>query len=166
LERLEVRFIAASNLAAERYLPFWVLDAHVQIKNRQAGRNVSGLIQSLFAGAESRTPGGNLEFVVPAFQADLDSIVELARRYTRELPSLDERLGERLTGGCYGVEDARKLARFALLAAEVDKPDLLRSIDYAVRFGESRLLGVPFARDGKNWKDAVFGITVLQLVSK
>lgn len=162
LERLEVGFIAAANVAASRYLPFWAIEARLEIRNRRAGRDLSGLIQGLFAGGATKPAGGKHEFVIPAFEADLDSIVELARRYTRELPRLDERLGERLTGGCYGVEDAQRMAHFVVIAAEVDRPDTLRTLDYDIEFGAARLLGVPFAREGESWKDAVFGIRVLE----
>ena len=165
LERVDVQFIAASNVSAERYLPFWAIEADVAIKNRRAGRQLPEMIQGLFGGADRRSSGPSQEFVVPAFRADLNSLVDLTRRYTQELPRLDERLGEKLTGGCYGVEDAKKVAHFALIATEVDKPDTLRALDYTISFGAARLLGVPFARDGKSWKDAVFGIRVLDLVS-
>ncbi len=164
LARLEVQFIAASNVTAERYMPFWVLEAHVELGSRQAGRSMPSLIQSVFGGRGGSSVG-DVEFVVPAFQIDLDATVELARRYTRELPGLGEKIGERLIGGCYGVEDARKLAHFAVVAGEVDKPDTLRNLEYSIRFGGSRLLGVPFAREGENWKDAVFGIRALNLES-
>ena len=98
--------------------------------------------------------------MVPAFQADLDATVDLARRYTRDFPRLDKLLGERLTGGCFDVEDAKKLAHFAVIAGEVDKAGVLRSLDYAIEFGDARLLGVPFARDGDTWKDALYGIRI------
>ncbi|MFQ5528384.1 MAG: hypothetical protein ACE5GX_19285 [Thermoanaerobaculia bacterium] len=163
---LEVQFVAAAHVVAERYLPFWKLEAEVEIRNRQGGRAPRDLMRSLFGGGVSPTASGAVRFVVPAFQADLDSAVELARRYTREFPGLDELLGEKLIGGCYGVEDAQTLAHFALIAAEVDKPDVLRAFDYSIRFGGSRLLGVPFARDGETWKDAVFGVRALDVDSR
>ena len=165
LARLEVLFVAAANIAAERYLPFWVLAAQVEVRNRRAGRTMPDLFQALFGGGggRGRTPTGDVQFVVPAFQADLDSTVELARRYTREFPSLGERLGERLVGGCYGVDDARKLAHFAVLAGEIDEPDVVKSIEVSIRFGDARLLGVPFVRAGDGWQDAIYAIRTLDV---
>ena len=163
LVSLEVQFVAAANVAVEKYLPFWVLDAQVEIRGR-SGRSLPSMISALFsgAGAGSSSDGrpGAGKFVVPAFQAPLDATVELARRYTRDFPRLDQLLGEKLTGGCFDVEDAKKLAHFAVIAGEVDKAGVLRSIDYAIEFGEARLLGVPFARDGDTWKDALYGIRI------
>lgn len=160
LALLEVQFVAASNIAAERYLPFWVLEAEVEVRNRRAGRNMPRLIQAFFSGGSGGAPDGDGRFVVPAFRADLDATTDLTRRYTQALPELNERLGEKLTGGCFGVDDAKKLAHFALIAGEVDKLDTLKTLEYSIRFGGARLLGVPFARDEHGLKDAVYGIRI------
>ncbi len=97
-------------------------------------------------------------FAVPAFHAPLPAVTALARRYTEKLPELGEKLGERLLGGRYGVADAKKLAHYALIASEVDKPDTLRQLRYEIRFGEPRLLGVPFIRRDGRLADAIFAI--------
>lgn len=155
---VEVRFVAAPNVAVERYLPFWLLEARVEI-GAAPKRQMPSLIRSFFDGGDGPESGPG-RFVVPAFQSDLDGAVELARRYTREFPRLDELLGEQLIGGCFGVEDARKFAHFAVIAGEVDKRGVLRSLDYSIEFGTARLLGVPFTRAGDTWKDALFGISI------
>ncbi len=182
LEPVEVAFVAASHVAAERYLPFWVLSARVEIHGRERGRPgrsvsinalldgdwhraIPGLMKGFFGDPPSRDLRGDGEFVVPAFRAPLDSTVELTRRYTDAYPKLDEKLGERLTEGCFGVEDAKKLAHFALIASEVDKPDLLRDLQYSMHFGEARLLGVPFARKDQRgtvetWADSLYGVPI------
>ena len=76
------------------------------------------------------------------------------------LPELGEKIGERLVGGCYGVRDAEKLAHFAVIASEVEKPDVLKQLDYEIRFGTARLLGVPFQLEDETWRDAIYGIKV------
>lgn len=159
LAPLEVRFVSAVHHAAEKYLPFWVLEARVTIAGRSA-RSMPSMIQALFSGATRDSGPSSGQFVVPAFRADLDATVELCRRYTEAFPRLDELLGERLTGGCFDVADARKLAHFSVISGEVDKGGVLRSLDYSIDFGEARLLGVPFAREGDGWKDALYGIRV------
>ena len=160
LAPVEVRFVAAANVAVEKYLPFWLLEAQVEIRGRSGG-SLPSLISAFFGrGGDSREGAGAGTFVVPAFQADLDATVQLARRYTRDFPRLDKLLGEQLTGGCFDVEDAKKLAHFSVIAGEVDKAGVLRSLDYSIEFGEARLLGVPFARDGDAWKDALYGIRI------
>ena len=163
LEPIEVGFVAAANIAAEGYRPFWLLPARLEIRSREAvgAQSLSGFLQSFFGGRQSQAGAAEEgTFVVPAFHAPLAATTELVRRYTRSLPELGERLGERLLGGCYDLEDAKKLAHFALIAAEVEKPDTLRDLDYGIRFGEARLLGVPFSRDGDTWRDAIHGIRV------
>lgn len=163
LEPVEVAFVVAPQVAAERYLPFWHLPARIEIHRRKGtGGGFGGLIKT-FAAVFSGPPGpasAEGAFVVPAFQAPLAAVTELARRYTTAVPSLGEKLGERLVGGRYGVEDARKLAHFALIATEVDKPDTLKELDYRLEFGPGRLLGVPFERAGDGWRDALHGIEI------
>ncbi len=165
LEPVDVAFVAASHIAAHDYRPFWLLPAEVEIRRRGRGRTASytGILRSLLGGSGGGRPvgrGGKGTFAVPAFQAPLEATTRLVRRYTEALPELGEKLGERLLGGCYGVEDAQKLAHFALIASEIEQPDVLRSLDYRIRFGSARLLGVPFSQHGESWEDAIFGIEV------
>lgn len=162
LAPMEVAFVTAPAVAVDRYLPFWLLNADVKIKNRVAtGGGLVGLMGTMFGGdrdpVEQRAEG---VFAVPAFHAPLESVTLLIRRFTESLPSLGERLGERLVGGCYGVEDAKTLVHYALIAGEVGKPDLLKRLKYKVRFGEARLLGVPFVDSNGKLADAFFGIKV------
>ena len=159
LERTEVAFVSSPSVSAELHLPFWLLPARVAIHERDAaGGSLSGLL-ALFSGGD-QSPRGRREgtFAVPAFHASLDSATRLTRQYTEKLPELTERLGERLVGGRYGVEDAQKLAHYAVVASEVEKPDTLRQLRYEIEFGPARLLGVPFVRKERRLVDAVFGI--------
>ena len=164
LEPLEVAFVSAPQVAAERYAPFWVLQATVEILERRAsgGRPVEWL-NSFFtglAGSDERSRKGRGNFVVPAFNCSLESTLELTRSYTRAFPDLGEKLGEKLTGGRYGVGDARKLTHFAVIASEVDKRDTLKQLQYRIEFGSVRLLGVPLVRKDDIWRDGLFGLPV------
>lgn len=161
LERVEVAFVALPGSAARRYLPFWLLPARVTISQRRAsGGSFRGLLD-LFLGDRGEAGGpGEGTFAIPAFDSPLDRITLLARRYTEAFPRLGERLGERLTGGCYGVEDARKLAHFTLIASEAEKPDTLQDLAYEIDFGPPRLLGVPFVEKDGRLVDALFGLPV------
>jgi hypothetical protein len=163
LEPVEVGFVAVPQIAVERFLPFWVLTAVVTIHERQSTGGLPTEWLSLFfsaSGGERSPRRGQGEFVVPAFQTPLGSTLELTRQYTRSFPHLGERLGERLVGGCYGIEDAEKLTHFAVIASEVEKRDTLKQLRYDIEFGEARLLGVPFVRDGDDWKDGLHGVKV------
>jgi hypothetical protein len=160
LERVEVAFVALPGATASRHLPFWLLPARVSFAERQAaGGSFAGLVRFFTGGAsETGSPPGEGTFAIPAFAASLGEVTALARRYTEGLPRLAERLGEKLTGGCRSVADARKLAHFTLIASEAEKPDTLKSLSYTINFGAPRLLGVPFVDRGGRLVDAHFGL--------
>jgi len=164
LAPVEVAFVSLPNRQVDLYLPFWLLPARVEIRERgAAGGGFSGLL-SLFTGGDraASSSGGEGTFAVPAFAAPLGQVTDLTQRYTRKLPELGERLGERLTGGCYQPVDAEKLAHYSLIDTEVAKSDTLQKLDYSIEFGAPRLLGVPFVRQGKSGgvADAYFGVSV------
>lgn len=164
LQPVEVAFAAAPNVAVDSYLPFWVLPGRVKIHQRKASRaSFSGLMSFFLAdGGESGPGPGEGTFAVPAFQCSLGALTALTRAYTQHPLEMGELLGERLLGGRYGVADARKLAHYALIASEVGRPDTLRQLEYEIEFGEARLLGVPFARDGERLTDALLGAAVVE----
>ena len=158
---VDVSFVSLPNKKVDFYLPFWLLPARVSILERTAsGGSLRGLMK-FFLGDNETGPGSSEgTFAVPAFHAPLAVITELTRRYTEVFPTLGERLGERLVGGLYGVEEAQKLARYALVATEVEKPDTLQQFEYEISFGPGKLLGVGFVRHGGSAKDVLFEITL------
>jgi len=159
LVSVEVLFVSLPDKEVDFYLPFWLLPATVTVFERTAtSGSFSGLLRFFLAGGEDEPGGAEGTFAIPAFHAPLATVTELTRRYTEVLPSLGEKLGERLAGGCYGVADAQKLARYALVASEVNRPDTLKQFRYEITFGPERLLGVPFVRDGEQARDAIFAI--------
>ena len=161
LVAVEVAFVALPSLVAELYKPFWLLPARVRILQRTAaGKGFSGLMSFFLGREEPRQTQGEGTFAVPAFHCHLPAATALTRRYTEKLPELGEKLGERLLGGRYGAEDAKKLAHCAVVASEVEKPDTLQNLRYEIEFGPARLLGVPFVHAGEALVDALFGIVV------
>jgi hypothetical protein len=160
LAPVEVAFVALPSVTAEIYRPFWLLPAVIEIQQRSAtGGGFRGLMSFFLGGDDDQPSGGEGIFAVPAFHASLPAVTKLTRSYTEKLPELGERLGERLLGGRYGPLDGRKLAHYALIATEVEKPDTLKQLRYTIRFGAPRLLGVPFVRRNGALVDAVFGIS-------
>ena len=159
LAPMEVAFVALPNVVVELYRPFWLLPATITVHQRDAaGGGFSGLMSFFLGGGDSGPSGGKGTFAVPAFHAPLPAVAALVRRYTEKLPQLGEKMGERLLGGRYGVRDAKKLAHYALIASEVEKPDTLKQLRYEIEFGKPRLLGVPFVHRDAKMVDAVFGI--------
>jgi len=161
LQPVEVSFVATPAQQADEYRPFWLLPAKVQMQERSAtGGGFSGLLGFFLGRSSGPRESGEGTFVIPAFQAPLDVVTQLSQSYTQALPSLGERLGERLCGGRYGVEDAQKLAHYVLIASEVGRPDTLTQLRYEIDFGQPRLLGVPFIRRDQSIADAVFDIAI------
>jgi predicted RNA-binding Zn-ribbon protein involved in translation (DUF1610 family) len=161
LEPVEVSFVSLPNRECDRYLPFWLLPATIEILERTAsGASFGGLMRFFFGGDADDSGNHEGTFAIPAFHAHLSAVTELVRRYTEAVPDLGERLGERLVGGCYGVDDAQKLAHYALVASEVGKPDTLQKFRYEIDFGPSRLLGVPFLEESGTLRDALFNIAL------
>ncbi len=165
LEPVEVAFLLAPNVAVDRYLPFWMLPAKVTLRERQAsGGGFSGLMGFFLGDGGDRGRGpGEGTFAVPAFDCSLAALAALTRAYTERAGEAGERLGERLVGGRYGLGDARKMAHYALIASEIAKPDTLKRLEYEIEFGEARLLGVPFARDGSRLTDALLRAATFDL---
>ena len=159
LHPVEVSFIAVADKQVDFYLPFWLLPATITLYERAAtGGSFAGLMRFFFSDDQEATGERRGTVVVPAFHAALAGTTELTRRFTEALPSLGEKLGERLIGGCYGIEDARKLAHCVLVESEIAKPDTLTDLRYDIEFDAGSLLGVPFVRQGSGARDAVFGI--------
>ncbi len=156
---MEVAFVALPNVAVELYRPFWLLPATITMHQRDAtGGGFRGLMSFFLGGDQQESSGGRGTFAVPAFHAPLPAVTTLVRRYTEKLPELGEKLGERLLGGRYGVGDAKKLAHYALIASEVERPDTLKQLRYEIEFGKPRLLGVPFVHRDAKLVDAIFDI--------
>jgi hypothetical protein len=157
LAPVEVGFVLAPTTPAAGWLPFWLLPARLEILRRDAaGGLLSGLL-GLLAGGEGEAPA-DPAFLIPAFALPIERLVDVAVQYTTRRPHLGERLGERLTGGVHGPEDAAKLAHYALITVEAEKRDTLRDVDYRLELGTPRLLGVPWVAAGGERRDALFGI--------
>jgi predicted RNA-binding Zn-ribbon protein involved in translation (DUF1610 family) len=149
LRPVEVSFVLAPERPVERYLPFWAIPARTRLLQHSQRPTEQG--PSIFA-AEAGT------FVIPAYATPIEHARELALRYTREFPRLGERLGERLTGGRFGVVDAQKLAEVVLVYAEAQGSGTLTELRYEIQFGPARLLGVPFVGEPGSYADAHFGL--------
>jgi hypothetical protein len=161
LRLLETSFVAVSNLQVEEYRPFWLLPAEIHVSGRSSSSaGLAGIWRTLMGDNRSPATSGQGLFAVPAFRAPLEAVTLLVRRYTEALPALAEKLGERLLGGCYGPQDAEKLAHYSLIASEVDSPGVLLELEYELVFGPARLLGVPFVSKADRVMDAIFSIEV------
>ena len=157
LAPVEVGFVLAPTTPAAGWLPFWLLPARLEIVRRDASGGLLAGLLGLLSGGGGEAPA-DPAFLIPAFELPIERLVDVAVRYTTERPNFGERLGERLTGGVHGPEDAAKLAHYALITVEAEKRDTLRDLDYRLELGAPRLLGVPWVAAHGGRRDALFGI--------
>ncbi len=158
---VEVDFLVRADVAAAVYKPFWVLAVEIEIPYREADSAMFSGLLDFFVGSDrgGRGPIAG-ELAVPAFHVEIARAVELCQRYSAEALQARTKLGERIVGGRFDVDDAQKIARYAVIATEVDKPDLLRDLEIRIEFGQARLLGVPFVEQGGVTKDAFFHLVI------
>lgn len=158
---LRVDFVSVSDVEGVVFKPFWAIPAEVHIEGRVA--NPSGFLGILGSFLERGGSGIGMAravFAVPAFKLDIRRAIELSRRYTAEPPEIGERLGKRLVGGCFDIDDAQKIVHYAVIATEVEKRDVLTDLKYRIDFAEPRLLAVPFVSEAGVLKDARFHLVV------
>jgi hypothetical protein len=160
LEPVEVAFTVLKDRVATTYRPFWTLPATVELHDRDAAGGGIGRLLGALLGDRGSGAGSTYEttFVVPAFDCPLEQATALTQRYTEAFPELGEKLGEQLTGGVYSLGDARTLAEYAFLDAQVRQPDTLKQLRYTLDFHGGRLLGVPFIEEHGQQRDAIFGL--------
>ncbi|HEX2253293.1 MAG TPA: hypothetical protein VHQ65_08495 [Thermoanaerobaculia bacterium] len=155
-----VTFLAAPTHPVAGHLPFWWLPARLEILRRAAsGAVLRGLVDFL-TGREEQAGPRETGFAIPAHRLPLARTVALAMRYTMEPPARGELLGERLTGAVLASADAEKLAHYVLIASNVAQSDTLQDFEYDLRFGEPRLLGVPWVTEGNHRVDAFFRLPI------
>jgi hypothetical protein len=136
------------------YQPFWVLRAVVDVRSRSAG----GGFMSAIRGSGGPTEG-EVDFYIPAFEAPLETLKQIAMHFTESQPEYEKTdgRGRALRGCVHSEEFARGFADFVLLSLEAEKPDTMRSIEYTLDFKGSSILAVPFVSlDGRK-KDLISG---------
>jgi len=158
---LQVDFVSVSDLEGVVFKPFWSIPAEVHIEGRVANpAGFLGILGSLLERGGSGVGVARTVFAVPAFKLDIRRAIELSRRYTAEPPEVGERFGKRLVGGCFDIDDAHKIVRYAVIATEVEKRDVVTDLKYHIDFGDPRLLAVPFVSEAGVLKDARFHLVV------
>jgi len=157
LEEVEILF-ASSRLGAPgkrvEYLPFWVMEGEVHVQSREA---LGGFFRSL---RDERSGRISATFYVPCFEAPLSTLKALGETLTREAPDFESSTGRgRTMRGCVHSEDfAKGFADFIFLSLEAEKSDKMRSIDYRIEFGKSKIVAIPFAHEkGNKMKDLLTG---------
>jgi len=157
LKRLRVDFAAPvlQESGEVQYYPFWVLKAEVTVESRVA----SGGFFSSAVWASRPGGSGPTTFYVPGFDAPLDVLKNLGVEFTKHQPSyqIAQDVRRSMKGCVHSEEFARGFADFVFLTLEAERPDVMRSIRYSIRFVESMVLGIPFVSAEGSRKDLLLG---------
>jgi hypothetical protein len=139
------------------YYPFWVFDANVKIRSRDAAGSITGFIMNIF-GKEDQKVG---KFYVPAFETPLESVRKLGLAFTKAQPEFDVLKKGKLKGCSYSSNNAMKFADFIFLSLEAGKSDTLRSISYDLGLSSPKVIAIPFYKlSGSGLMDGIMGISL------
>lgn len=141
--------LPAPGRRAERWLPAWLLDLDVRVRDRvRAGGHPS--------------PGwqGRRRFVLPAFELRLDDLSRLARALAEAAGEVDEVPRAPIHGGVLALEDAVTLARHLLIGDEVRRSDMLASVTVELEISGARLVATPFESAERGLRCAITGVSL------
>ncbi|MCK4806486.1 MAG: hypothetical protein KAT09_02505 [Candidatus Aegiribacteria sp.] len=140
------------------FLPFWKVDASVNILNRVSRKRSSSLVTGVsreFTGrerglTESDSGSRQVRFIFPAFSTNL--VLSTGVRMHREnfLPEKVED-GKRfmVIGGSVGMDDAALLTRAVAVGVEVNRTDYLASVDLEIEVHSAGIYAIG-CTPGKN----------------
>ncbi|KAA0208175.1 MAG: TFIIB-type zinc ribbon-containing protein [Ignavibacteriaceae bacterium] len=139
------------------YKPFWFINAHINIIERDSSGN---FFNNLFGSGNNSA--GELNFYIPAFYCDINSMKNIASQFTLRNPvASPQKYNTKLTGFVYGKSDAKKLAHFIFISFEAEKSDTIKKFKYDMQFRSFSILGIPFFKlQNGRLKDALLGMEV------
>jgi hypothetical protein len=141
----------APGRVARLWRPAWTIETDVTVTDRIR-----------YGGRPTPGSSGRRTFVIPAFALDLADFTRLAQALSAVSGSVGEVPEEPCPGGTLHLEDARTLARYLVVGAEVKKPDTLASVRIELTPVTHRLTALPFTRDGALLQCSVTGVKVAE----
>ncbi len=141
--------VPAPGRHADLWKPAWLIEADVAVGDRvrEGGRKTEGW-------------NARRTFVIPAFATPLGDVTRLARALSERAGATAEVPREPIHGGTLAIEDAVTLIRHILIGDEVRKSDMLASVRVDIEVITSRLVALPFERNGEGLRCAITGVTV------
>jgi hypothetical protein len=143
------RYVAPAVAEPPSWLPFWVYQGQVTIKERktQGGRS---------AEQEARTFWANpRRLFVPAWESELAEARELAQRLLQEQPVLEATTppeGAAFQPTVITAEDARKLLELVVVSLEANRKDWMESLDFDLKLESEVLYLFPAERNEDGWR--------------
>jgi hypothetical protein len=128
------------------FLPFWVFEAQLTIKERESRKSLMQRIKDQPKGLSALfAERGTIRFYAPAFEGDVELDKPRALQLTYDQPNFQPISKKpQLPNVVFGEEDARKLAEFLFLKSEIEQPDTVRKIDYQLSLQNPYLLVAGF----------------------
>lgn len=130
--------------------PFWVFDTELTVYNRKASSTAGSLLSGfgkLLSGSntnnmDSFTSG--IAFYVPAYYVGSIAAFNMGTKLTFEQPLMAEDNPGPFKEIYYNSKDAEKIADFIFLSSEIEKPDMVKSMDYSLNLSNPRLIVIRF----------------------
>jgi len=129
--------------------PGWRIEAQVTVSGRRVhGRGV--------------TPGssGVRTFIVPAFPLPLADLVRLSRALSAGQGEFSDTPRQPCRGGTMDLEDAGAFIRYLVTTEEVEKPDMLASLDVELQVHDHVACALPFEREEGFLRCALTGVRI------
>lgn len=173
IQKIPISF-ATPKMKAEspiHYLPFWRFHTDGQLYERQTHpefqrRTLSHIAynttlrdessDNTHSSAKEARKRFSQPFYVPAFASP--RLVNLGAQFTVKQPSFEPGSGHRLLGGIISEAEAREVADLVYIFIEAAKPDYIKSLDFALKLSDPRIVAFPFARDEDRIRDLTFGL--------
>jgi hypothetical protein len=134
LEAVEVYYSAA--LAPEAVgKPYWVADGRVWLSRRETYGSDRQEAQAFWSQPR--------RFFVPAFAANLDSLLAQAGNLLLQPPALQAGRPARFEPVTLALEDVRSAVEFIVIAAEAARKDRLKTLEFKLDLGQPVLWILP-----------------------
>lgn len=144
-----MRYVSPAVTAPPTWLPFWIYQGQVTIKERktQGGRSAEREAREFWA--------NSLRLFVPAWEGELTEARELARRLLVEQPALEaiDRPEEAsFQPAVVTAQDARKLLELVIVSMEADRKDWMETLDFDIQLESEVLWLFPAEKKADGWR--------------
>jgi hypothetical protein len=142
--KMAVSFVVAhsQHLSAKEWVPVWVFNGRVIIKQRQVQGGRSGEKDS------ERLWGVPRSLYVPAWELSLEIAQNVGSQLIQNQPELqriERPEGAQFVSAVVTPDDGRKLLEFIILAIEARRKDMLKRLEFDLEVGEPQMMAFPKA---------------------
>lgn len=133
---LDVRY-AAGIAANTRGKPFWVAEGRVSMQRDTYSSSSKDMKAAQQFWSQAR------RFFIPAFQAPLETLLELGMQLLRQPPDLQAGPPANFDPVVLDLEDVKTAAEFIVVAVEAERRDMVKQIDFTLQLSDPVLWILP-----------------------